>query len=383
MQIKLTSTIKDDDYTRYIYDTYDLQPEHHLTTTIEYSLSNLNRKDWNIGVIIGNSGSGKSTILKSLGNVEEPVFDHDKPLISNFHFMSPKDASHLLTGMGLSSVPSWLRPYRNLSNGEQYRAKLAYCVAKASNDDIILIDEFTSVVDRTVARSMSFALQKYIRRSGKRIILASCHFDILEWLMPDWMCNLHKGGVLEKCDYLRQGRPKINLQVFRATCEAWHIFKKHHYLSDKINKAAKYFIFEWDGVPVCMITVINHVSGNVRKAVRGSRTIVLPDYQGLGIGKHASNFIAGVYKYEGYKYYVKTVNPALGEYRNNSDLWKATGKNNIFTKYKPNNILSRTSKHRASYCHEYAGSGIPENGELLLKVASLLDISLQKPPFLH
>lgn len=381
MQIKLTSSIIDDDYTQYIYDTYDLEPDHHLTTTIEYNLSNLNCKDWNIGVIIGNSGSGKSTILKSLGNVEEPTFDHDKPLISNFHFMSPKDASHLLTGMGLSSVPSWLRPYRNLSNGEQYRAKLAYCVAKASNDDIILIDEFTSVVDRTVAKSMSFALQKYIRRTDKRIILASCHFDILEWLMPDWMCNLHKGGVLEKCDYLRQGRPKINLQVFRATCEAWDIFKKHHYLSDKVNKAAKYFIFEWEGVPVCLVSVVNHPSGYISKGVRGSRTVVLPDYQGLGIGSSATNFIAGVYKDSGYRYFVKTANPALGEYRNKSQSWKGTKKNGIATLYKTNSRIHSTAKQRASYCHEYIGPKIAQNGQLLLKVADLLDISAEKLPF--
>jgi ABC-type ATPase with predicted acetyltransferase domain len=106
--------------------------------------------------------------------------------------------------MGLSSVPSWLRPYSQLSNGEQYRASLAYKVSKARDGDMILIDEYTSVVDRTVAKAMSYSLQKYIRRTGKKIILASCHFDILEWLMPDWIINLQKGGALEECDYLRQ-----------------------------------------------------------------------------------------------------------------------------------------------------------------------------------
>jgi ABC-type Mn2+/Zn2+ transport system ATPase subunit len=73
-----------------------------------------------------------------------------------------------------------LRPFRLLSNGEQYRADLAYKVGKSKDGDVILIDEYTSVVDRDVAKAMSFALQKYIRHTNKKIILASCHTDILE-----------------------------------------------------------------------------------------------------------------------------------------------------------------------------------------------------------
>ena len=61
----------------------------------------------------------------------------------------------------------------------------------------ILIDEYTSVVDRDVAKAMSNAVQKYIRRTNKKIILASCHYDIMEWLQPDWIYSPSR-GVLEK-----------------------------------------------------------------------------------------------------------------------------------------------------------------------------------------
>jgi ABC-type lipoprotein export system ATPase subunit len=373
MKISLKSDIQNDRYTEYLYETYDIQDNKVSITSISADIEEILDKIWHIGVIIGNSGSGKSTILRQLGNIPDAEFHPTKALISNFDHLEPNEVAHLLTSMGLSSVPSWLRPYSQLSNGEQYRASLAYKVSKARDGDMILIDEYTSVVDRTVAKAMSYSLQKYIRRTGKKIILASCHFDILEWLMPDWICNLQKGGALEECDYLRQGRPKIHLQVFRCSFEAWDYFKKHHYLSDKVNKAARYFVFEWNEVPVCLVSVVNQPSGYVRRSVRGSRTVVLPDFQGLGIGSAVSNYIASIHRNIGLRYFTKTVNPALGEYRNNSPLWKGTQKNGKKTKFNHTNRIHMTSKQRPSYCHEYIGKPIQGHDELLWTAKDLLD----------
>lgn len=192
MQIVLTNNIINDEYTEYVYKAYDIQNRDQTKVVIPVKMGETNEFDWNIGVIFGASGSGKSSILHRIGQVKSPDFDHDKPLISNFNWLQPNEVCALLSAMGLSSVPTWLRPFRLLSNGEQYRATLAYLVSKASEGDIILVDEYTSVVDRDVAKSMSFALQKYIRRNNKRIILASCHYDIMEWLMPDWIYSLQK-----------------------------------------------------------------------------------------------------------------------------------------------------------------------------------------------
>ena len=200
MKIELKSKIINDKYTDYVYESFDIQNREETSVSIPMSLGEAKTFDWNIGVILGSSGSGKTTILKKCGELKQPKFDYNKPLISNFNWLEPKEATLVLTSMGLSSVPTWLRPFNALSNGEQYRATLAYLVAYAKDGEVILIDEYTSVVDRDVAKAMSFALQKYIRRENKRIILASCHYDILEWLLPDWTCTPQKGGVLERCD---------------------------------------------------------------------------------------------------------------------------------------------------------------------------------------
>jgi ABC-type lipoprotein export system ATPase subunit len=200
-QIKLETRIVNDEYTEFIYNSFDIQNKELTQTIVNFDLKEGKNFDWSIGAVIGASGSGKSTILKRLGEIRVPEFNYDKALISNFDWITPDEAARVLTSIGLSSVPTWLRPYSALSNGEQYRAQLAYLVASAKDDEVILVDEYTSVVDRDVAKAMSFALSKYIRREKKRIILASCHYDILEWLNPDWICIPEKGGMLERFVY--------------------------------------------------------------------------------------------------------------------------------------------------------------------------------------
>jgi ABC-type lipoprotein export system ATPase subunit/GNAT superfamily N-acetyltransferase len=372
--IKHTSAILNDDYTQFVYDTYDIQNREESVYEIQYDISEHKKFDWNVGVILGGSGSGKTSILKQIGEIKKPDFDFDKPLISNFDWLDAKEVTMLLTSIGLSSVPTWLRPFKVLSNGEQYRATLAYLISSAKDGETIIVDEYTSVVDRDVAKAMSFALQKYIRREKKKIILASCHYDILEWLMPDWVCNIEKGGVLEKDDYLRQQKLQVELRVSRVEYEVWNIFKKHHYLTHNAPKSAKYFLFEWNNKPVAINCVISQPSGTIERAVRGSRTVVLPDFQGFGIGSRITNFMGGVYKDSGYRYFTKTINPALGEYRNKMDkIWKTSSKHGRVL----NNLAGNNTKFkwdiriRTSYCHEYIGDPIPGYEYLLLPVDTL------------
>jgi hypothetical protein len=287
--------------------------------------------------------------------------------------MSPDDASRVLMSMGLSSVPTWLRPFSSLSNGEQYRAELAYKVARANEGGIILIDEYTSVVDRDVAKAMSFALQKYIRKTNKKIVLASCHYDIMEWLMPDWTCSPQKnGGVLERGEWLRQGKPQIELQVSRVESDTWDFFKKHHYLTEDLNKAFNLLLFEWKGKPVGIVVYKSQPTGAVPNGYGLSRTVILPDYQGMGIGSIISEFTASILVNKGKRVFTKTVNPALGEYRERSSVFRPTSKNR---KIRKDSNTDKAAKRlaRASYCYEYIGEGLSGYDELLLPIKEMRD----------
>jgi len=323
--IERKNRIINDKYTEYIYEAFDIQNKKETCVKIPINFKECKTFDWNIGVIYGGSGTGKTTLLREFGSLAKDTFSQEIPLISNFDWLTPKDATHLLSSMGLSSVPTWLRPFHLLSNGEQYRASLAYKVAKAKDKDIILIDEFTSVVDRDVAKAMSNALQKYIRRNNKKIILASCHFDIMEWLQPDWTYSPLKGR-LERASLLRQGKPKIELQIFRCRYETWNIFKQHHYLTQGLNKASKCFVLLWNDKPVGFIAILPFPHGNIENGFRISRVVVLPDYQGLGIGFKIIDYFGSLYKTDNKTLYIKTSNPALFSVMNkNENKWKKTG----------------------------------------------------------
>ena len=147
-------------------------------------------KDWNIGLIVGSSGTGKSTIAKELfpdtyifeQNYSEGSVIDDMPKEK-----SVKEITKAFTSVGFASPPSWLKPYSVLSNGEKMRCDLAKSILEEK--EIVVFDEFTSVVNREVAKTGSFAIQKAIRKLNKKFVAVGCHSDIIEWLQPDWIYN--------------------------------------------------------------------------------------------------------------------------------------------------------------------------------------------------
>lgn len=201
--IVLKSNIIKDEYTSYVCEKYDLQIGDEITSVIpKINIAEIDVFKWNIGVLLGNSGSGKSTILNSLGSLKTPKYDNSKCIVSQFPQLSAKDVCELLCSVGLSSVPIWLHKPSELSNGERARLDLCWLLANADENEILLIDEYTSVVNRDCAKSLSFALQRYVRTKNIKIILASCHFDIIGWVKPDWVFNLNK-QIDGKCEIER------------------------------------------------------------------------------------------------------------------------------------------------------------------------------------
>lgn len=142
--------------------------------------------EWQIGVIVGNSGTGKSTIAKELFSdcyIEHFDYTHNS-VIDDMPKCEMSEIEKMFYAVGFGSVPSWLKPYRVLSNGEKMRVDLARALLE---NDKICFDEFTSVVDRNVAETMCIATNKAIKRTNKKFIAVSCHYDIINWLQPDWV----------------------------------------------------------------------------------------------------------------------------------------------------------------------------------------------------
>lgn len=314
----ISSKVRYDEITKQIGKLYDF--EFTGETVFElHSIKERVNKEFNIGLIVGSSGSGKSLLLKTFGEEEQPEWKHNLAVSS--HFESADEAIKRFTSVGLNSIPSWLRPYHTLSNGERYRVDLSRKVRSNA-----VIDEFTSVVDRNVAKSCSFAIQKYIRRNEmKNIVFASCHFDVIDWLQPDWIYNTDTRKF--KWRLLRQ-RPEIKLNIFECDAALWEIFKKHHYLTGAINKSGKYFAAFWDEVLIGFAAALPLPSGHFKNAYRSHRTVVLPDFQGFGLGTKLQNAVAQLFINSGKTYYSRVSHPVLGMYRNaHPEIWRPTSAN--------------------------------------------------------
>jgi GNAT superfamily N-acetyltransferase len=183
---------------------------------------------------------------------------------------------------------------------------------------LVVFDEFTSVVDRTVAQVGSAAVAKAIRsgRIAKRFVAVSCHYDILPWLEPDWVadmatCTLKRG---------RLRRPSITLEVVRCRQSAWRLFARHHYLSGSIPCFAQCYLALWNGEPVAFCAVTGMYGYRNRKRV--ARTVTLPDYQGLGIGTRLMERVCEHESERGFLMTVTTSHPAMIAYGKSSPRWR-------------------------------------------------------------
>ncbi len=266
--------------------------------------------DWSIGVIVGPSGSGKSTVARAAFGeslyTPQP-WPRERAVIDGFgETLSTKTLTSLLTAVGFSSPPSWVKPYQVLSNGERFRCDLARALLPAVEDSpsqerIVVFDEFSSVVDRTVARVGSIAVAKTVRgRLNQRLeptasqnnssevlqtkpphlrfVAVTCHYDVVPWLEPDWVLDM----AARQLHWGRLRRPDLVLEVVECPQSWWGLFARHHYLSGSLARAARCYAALWQGVPVafCATTGMYGLVG--RKRI--TRVVVLPDFQGLGIG---------------------------------------------------------------------------------------------------
>jgi|GEM_PF-123633 len=367
-------------------------------------------RSWRIGLIVGPSGSGKTTIARRLFGpalYRPQPWPADRAVVDCFGNRSIKEITGTLTAVGFGSPPSWIKPYHALSNGEQFRCDLARALLRVTGEgcqvtgeggqallpvirhrppQTVAFDEFTSVVDRNVARVASAAIAKAIRsgRLGCRFVAVTCHYDVTEWLTPDWVLDMASATFQWRC----LPRPPIQLAIVRCRSRAWRLFAHHHYLSGQLNPSAQCFLALWitgdgcrgtgercrvkgdgcqgmeDGAggtllpdtspplpetffssrdPFSPSPVIRPLSPNLRppspaipvafcatlpligarRRRRISRLVTLPDYQGVGIGTALLEAVAEIHRAEGYRVNITAGHPAVIAHCRRSPRWRA------------------------------------------------------------
>jgi GNAT superfamily N-acetyltransferase len=245
--------------------------------------------DWQVGAIVGASGSGKSILAAELWpEMVSTEGSHEwgaGSIVDDFpEGLSASEVVDLLTGVGFSSVPAWLRPYSVLSTGQRFRADLARSLADLRDGRTVIFDEFTSTVDRTVAKAAATATGKLVRRAQGQFVAVTCHKDVLPWLAPDWTYDTDAGQFTRRSV---QPRPPIRVCLRTGSRDAWRLFKDHHYMTQAISPNCRIILAYvqvgdeperlagfWSAIP----------SAGHKGWWRGHRIVVMPDFQGLGIG---------------------------------------------------------------------------------------------------
>jgi len=360
--------------------------------------------DFGVGLIVGPSGTGKSTLLKQFGPLAAPVWKQGVAVIDHFH--DAIDAEERLRAAGLVAVSSWARSYDTLSVGEQHRADLARELGP-----VVCIDEFTSTVDRPAAAIIAASVSALIRaRAWRGIVFAACHGDIAVHLKPDWVydtltlavnVDTQMGVPLQPGDLdmvlpaavsvpLQPSSPPdaaellrpatLQIRIERCGCAAWPRFAPHHYLAASVHKQAICHVAVLDAVhtssgpcpePVDVaspnlhsaIGFVASVRINLQTprmfgtpapngAFRESRLVVVPELQGLGLGRRLSEAVAQLFIDRGFRYTSKAAHPRVA-YRDHSDLWHAApGNDQLIHK-----SFGRDLPHaRRCFNHEYVGA---------------------------
>lgn len=345
-----------------------------------------------------------------------PDWPPDRAVIEVFDTMPLKQAAGLLTAVGFASPPAWLRPYHALSNGERARCDLARLFAdalyprreepskpdakadadvnadaeagakgdaKAAADSpgepvrdaaadgaaiteepwhallppqadrrlpLVVCDEFTSVVDRRAARAIAAGTARRIRegRLPCRFVAVTCHYDVTDWLAPDWVLDMAVKRFARRC----LPRPSIRVEIVPCRREAWRAYRRHHYLSGSLPVAARCYAAVWEGEAAgfCATAPMPGIAGMRRI----SRLVVLPEYQGMGIGGAFLDAVADWTAREGHRVTITAAHPAVISHCRRSPRWKTTAVRKLGSR--PGNLPGYAgSWGRAVVSFRYAG----------------------------
>lgn len=376
--IELSCPVYDSFRVRQVAGMFDVTLEEKLRERFETDVPELS-EPWQIGLIVGPSGSGKSTLARHVFGERIYVSDgwsSDRAVIDGFGDAPIKAVTGLLTAVGFSSPPSWIKPYDVLSGGERFRCDLARALSvglremippsvvsgpssvatnhgpRTTDTPLVVFDEFTSVVDRNTARIGSAAAAKSIHQGHVRcrFVAVTCHYDVEEWLEPDWTIDMATRTLHRR----RLRRPPIRLEIRRCTRHVWPLFARHHYLSGALSTGARCYVAVWNDAPVAFCALLP-VMGR-RRHWRISRVVTLPDFQGVGIGMRFVEAIGDLYLADALRFSVTAAHPALLAHCRRSLRWKLRRVLKTGSKRSDRNPRYRGSAGRAVASFEYVGA---------------------------
>jgi GNAT superfamily N-acetyltransferase len=223
--------------------------------------------------------------------------------------------------LGYIETPAGRMTYREVDWPEDKEIKANIAANKQGGEfDEILLKEI--IKNLKLEDPAEIELMGFDEVEIRSCILLSCHYDIVEWVEPDWVFDTATG------QYSGRGlwrRPKFELEIYKTDGSYWPMFEQHHYLKLPRMIACDYFVGAVEDKPVCHIAFSARLDIN---AMRAARMVVMPEWQGAGIGLLFLNTLSqmhvdglGRYGDRVKHVYFNTSHPGLCESLRRSEKW--------------------------------------------------------------
>lgn len=281
----------------------------------DFTVFNGFRLEFNDGDVIyitGESGGGKSTLLKAFKRLYEPKCidladiqpNQDEVLVDGVGD-DINDALYILNNVGLGEAWLFIRRYGELSDGQKLRYRLAKAIyfARKMGLKALLSDEFCSMLDRITAKVVAYLTQKLARRYGLTLIVATAHEDLFEDLNPDIFIvkPFLKPPIVKRFKY----EPKEcslmkDIHIESGTFKDYEALEVYHYKGHRPAFPKKVFKAVYRDKLVGVIVYTNsYLNIRGRNIVFGSpltkmaqkgeilriaRVVVDPRFRGIGLG---------------------------------------------------------------------------------------------------
>jgi ABC-type lipoprotein export system ATPase subunit/GNAT superfamily N-acetyltransferase len=273
-------------------------------------------KPGDIVYITGESGAGKSLLLNELikhianykgifGKItlEKDIHIEDNEVLIESIGDNTEDAIRLLSTVGLNDAYLFIKRYKELSEGQKYRYRIAKVIS--SNHDtrrVVVFDEFCSLLDRDTARVVAYMLAKICKTRGYTLLVATAHDDLVYDLNPNVIIHKYYGSRTDviynnnsthECSLLKK------LRIEEGSINDWYSLEEFHYRSGKPfgikyifravidNITAGVIIYSMPplsckGRNIALGRVVSPDEVN-RDFITISRVVVSPRFRGIGI----------------------------------------------------------------------------------------------------